>query len=188
MERRNETVLITHFHETEEAKTKRKSLLTLGIIMMALGLISIAAAPFVTIFSVMVLGIILIGGGIAQLVQSFWTRKWSGFFLSLLMGILYLAIGFVCAAKPITSAAGITLVMSAFFLIGGLFRSISSIILRFHQWGWAFIHGLITFLLGVIIFSEWPYSGLWIIGLFIGIELLLTGTFLTMITCCARKN
>jgi len=188
MESRNETILITHFDEIEESKTQWKKFFGLGIVMMILGLFAMSAAPFLTLFSVMLVGVLLLAGGVSQIVHSFLAKKWSGFFLSLLVGILYSVVGLISIAKPHISAAGITLLMGSLLLIGGLFRAINALVLRFRQWGWALFHGTVTLLLGLLILSEWPYSGLWIIGLFIGIDLFLTGWFCTTLSLAARKK
>jgi len=95
--------------------------------------------------------------------------------LTLLLSVLYLIAGTYCIAKPAIAAIELTLVISMFCVIAGIFRMATSLISRFNQWGWVFFNGLVTFILGVLIYSEWPYSGLWIIGLFIGIDLILSG-------------
>ncbi len=188
MEKRTETVLITHFDEIEESKTKWKKFFGLGLTMMLLGLLGMSAAPFLTMFSIVIVGLLLLAGGISQIAHSLLAKKWSGLFVSLLVGILYTVVGLVCIVKPQISAAGITLVMGSFFAIGGLFRITNALFLRFRQWGWALFHGTVTLLLGLLILSEWPYSGLWIIGLFIGIDLFLTGWFCTTLSLAARQK
>jgi uncharacterized membrane protein HdeD (DUF308 family) len=65
---------------------------------------------------------------------------------------------------------------------------LSSVLIRFEQWGWVFFNGLITFLLGVMIYSDWPLSGLWVIGMFIGIDLILTGWSWIVLSLAARSN
>jgi len=188
MDRRHETVLITHFDEIEESKTGWKKFLGLGITIMILGLLGMGSAPFLAIFSIGLVGALLLIGGISQIIHSLLAKKWSGLFLSLLVGVLYTVIGLVCLIKPHISAASITLVIGSFFLIGGLFRMMNTLILRFRRWGWAFVHGAITCALGLFILSEWPASGLWIIGLFIGIDLFLAGWFCTILALTARSR
>lgn len=162
--------------------------LTLGILLVVLGTFAISLAFYTTIFSVFLFGILLIGGGLALILQAFFARKWSGVFLALLLGVLYLVTGVLCVVKPSAMAIGITLWIAAFCFIAGLFRIINSLILRFDHWGWVFFNGLITFILGLIIFAEWPLSGLWVIGLFVGIDLILSGWTCILLSLAARPK
>lgn len=164
-----------YLRDIEDARRNWGWFLALGVLLIILGLGVISSSYYATMFSVVLLGVFLLAAGVVQIIQAFLAPKWSGFFLTLFLGILYLITGFVCVAKPGLAAVSLTLWIAAFCFIVGLFRMISSLILRNDQWGWVFFNGLITFLLGVMIYSNWPWSGLWVIGLFIGIDLVLSG-------------
>lgn len=164
-----------YLREIDEGRKNWGWFLALGVLLIILGLGVMSSSYYATIFSVILFGVFLIGAGIVQIVQAFLAHKWSGFFLTLILGILYLITGFMCVAKPGLAAISLTLWIAAFCFIVGLFRMIISLILRNDQWGWVFFNGLVTFLLGVMIYSNWPFSGLWIIGLFIGIDMVLSG-------------
>ena len=77
--------------------------------------------------------------------------------------------------RPVLSAETLTLFMGMFFLIGGIFQSVTSLVVGSIGWGWQLFDGLITFVLGVLVVSQWPVSGLWAIGLFLGIDLIFYG-------------
>ena len=62
-----------------------------------------------------------------------------------------------------------------FFIVGGLFQLVGSFIVTSPGWGWQALDGAVTFLLGILLLAQWPVSGLWAIGLFIGIDLILYG-------------
>src|ERR1700722_18341986 len=81
--------------------------LILGILLSLLGLYVINNAVTATIFSVFLFGVLLLIGGVIQIVQSFWAHRWSGVLLSLLVGVLYLVAGFLCAARPGVSAVSL---------------------------------------------------------------------------------
>lgn len=164
-----------YLRDVEEARRNWGWFFALGVLLIILGLGVMSSSYYATVFSVMLFGVFLIGAGIVQIVQAFLAHKWSGFFLTLFLGILYLITGFICVAKPTLAAINLTLWIAAFCFVVGLFRMISSLILRNDQWGWVFFNGLITFLLGMMIYSNWPYSGLWLIGLIIGIDMVLSG-------------
>jgi uncharacterized membrane protein HdeD (DUF308 family) len=76
---------------------------------------------------------------------------------------------------PVRAATVITLLLAASFFVGGLLRIIFSLVVRFHAWPWVLLTGAVDLILGVLIFSGWPESSLWVIGLFVGIDLLFHG-------------
>jgi uncharacterized membrane protein HdeD (DUF308 family) len=188
MESRHDPRLVPYFREIDEVRRNWGWFFALGVLLVILGIACISSAAYATIFTVFILGLFLIGAGVVQIVQSFLARKWSGLFLSLLLGILYLATGFICVSKPAVAAIGITLWIAIFCFIAGLFKMITALLLRFDEWGWVFFNGLITFILGIMIYSDWPVAGLWIIGLFIGIDLVLTGWSWILLSLSARRH
>lgn len=177
-----------YFRDIEEVRQNWKWFLALGLLLVILGAGVISTSFYATIFSIMLLGVFLLGAGVVQIVQAFMARKWSGLFFSLLVGILYLITGFLCVSKPAATAMGITLWIAAFCFIAGLFRMIYALILQFDQWGWVFFNGLVTFILGAMIYSDWPLSGLWVIGLFIGIDMIMAGWSWIMLSLMASKK
>lgn len=186
--RDKETGLTNYFGEIEDVRKNWGWFFALGILLVLLGISVISSSVYATVFSVMLFGIFLMGSGIVQIIQAFLARKWSGLFLALLLGLLYLVVGFLCATKPAVTAVSLTLWIAVFFFIAGLFRMFYALILRFDQWGWFFFNGLITFILGVLIYSDWPLSGFWVIGLFIGIDLILSGWTWVVLSLTARTT
>ena len=77
--------------------------------------------------------------------------------------------------RPVISAEALTIFMSLFFLIGGLFQLIAPIAVAQPGWGWQAADGIVTIILGALIIAEWPVSRLWVIGLFVGIDLIFYG-------------
>lgn len=180
--------LVPFLRQIEHVSRNWGWFLFLGIALIILGAAAVAYAGYTTLVTVFLLGILLIIGGFLQIVQAFYAHRWSGVFLSLLVGILYLVTGFLCLYRPETSAVSLTLLIATICLVGGLFRMIGSVLIRFQHWGWVFFNGLITFILGLLILSEWPYSGLWVIGLFIGIDLILSGWTWVVLSLAARRQ
>jgi uncharacterized membrane protein HdeD (DUF308 family) len=78
--------------------------------------------------------------------------------------------------------------LAAAFLVGGFFRVIVALMERFPYWGWVLCNGGISLLLGIAILQQWPESGLWVLGLFVGIELLMSGVTWTMFAVGVRKG
>ncbi|MGA8366177.1 MAG: HdeD family acid-resistance protein [Candidatus Acidiferrales bacterium] len=149
--------------------------LAFGIVLVLLGIGAIVRSVTSTVVSMMFFGWILVFAGLIQFVEAFMVGRWAGFFLHLLIAILFAIAGVVMLTRPVISAEAVTLVMSMFFLIGGLYEFIAALWTHLHGWGWQALNGVISFILGVLILAQWPVTGLWVIGLFVGIDLLFYG-------------
>ncbi len=120
-------------------------------------------------------GWLLIVACALEVAQAVMVGHWAGFFHHLLAAILFGVVGFLLVMKPIISAEVATIFMAAFFLIGGLFELVGSAVIQLPGWGWQVADGVITIALGLMVFAQWPASGLWVIGLFVGIDLIFYG-------------
>jgi uncharacterized membrane protein HdeD (DUF308 family) len=161
--------------------------LALGIILIILGFLAVGAATYTSLMTVVFLGVILLIGGIAKLVYSFWVREWSGFFLSLLIGLFYTVTGALFLAKPIAALAALTLIIGSLFVISGVFKIVAALSYRFEHWGWILFSGVISLLLGGLVLAEWPAASLWVIGLFVGIDLIFYGWTWVILALGARQ-
>jgi len=161
--------------------------LALGIALIVLGTIAIGSAFYMTIASVFLFGWLLMIGGVMEAVHAFWRKRWAGFFLDLLTGILYVVAGWMMVTNPAESALMLTLIIAMFLVFEGVFRIVAALVARYPHWGWVLFNGVISLILGISIWRRWPYSGLWVIGLFVGIEMLLNGWSLVMLGLTAHK-
>jgi uncharacterized membrane protein HdeD (DUF308 family) len=171
----------------EQLRKNSLWLLILGIVLIIVGMAAIGSAFVATLTTVLVFGMLLIIGGGVQIVNALFAGRWRGFWLHLLAGILYLVLGFLLVQHPLAAAAGFTLVLAACFMIGGLFRIFTALVDRFHGWGWVLLNGIVTLILGGMIWRQWPASALWVIGLFVGIDMLFAGWTWVM-TAVAIRN
>ncbi|MFL5245207.1 MAG: HdeD family acid-resistance protein [Gemmataceae bacterium] len=150
-------------------------MLILGILLIVVGLAAMSYPLLATAATVQVLGaLFLIGGGVAM-ANAILSRRWRGFFLHLLAGILYAVLGVVFLDRPLGSAGAFTLMIAAALVIGGIFRIVVAALERFHGWMWLLINGVVSLVLGVMIWRDWPDSAFWVIGLFVGIEMVFAG-------------
>jgi uncharacterized membrane protein HdeD (DUF308 family) len=118
--------------------------------------------------------LLVLASGI-EIAQAVMVGHWAGFFHHLLAAILFGIVGLLLVTQPMRSAEVLTPFMTMFFLVGGLFQIVGSIAVVLPGWGWQVADGLITPVLGVLVLAQWPASGLWVIGLFIGIDLIFYG-------------
>ena len=105
----------------------------------------------------------------------------------MLAGILYLVLGLMFVRRPDVTLEALTMMIAIVLMVGGLFRSLVSLLMRFEQWGWTLLGGLISLGLGILIWVQLPWSALWLIGTFVGIDMLCTGWSLVMLSSAVRK-
>jgi uncharacterized membrane protein HdeD (DUF308 family) len=163
------------FLDIENLRHRWGWLLALGILMVLLGTLAFVIAPAATLGTVLVLGWLLVVSGVLEAIHAFRVRRWGGLFLHLIGGVLGIFIGLLVVTHPVAGALAWTLLFASFFTAIGLFRLISALSLRFPNWGWAVFDGIITLGLGVLLWANWPWSGLWFLGVAVGISLVLRG-------------
>jgi uncharacterized membrane protein HdeD (DUF308 family) len=156
------------------------SSITLGVILMVLGLITLGAQAFTTLASVLFLGWMLILGGIVEFVYGFFSGGFGRAIVYFLAGIVTFFMGLVITTNPQISAVNLTVLIGIYMLVVGGYKAIASLFAKQNNWGWNVASGVILFVLGWMILGHWPASGLYVIGLFIGIELFILGFSLTV--------
>ena len=174
-------------HELEVLQGQWFWYLILGIALIALGTFSLIAVSVATLATVTLISVLLIIGGITQSLGAFWARRWSGFFTLLLIGILYLVVGVVTLEHPVTFAADLTLMIAVFLIVGGVFRIVSALTTRYPNWAWMLLNGAISLVLGIMIWRQWPVATLWVIGTFVGIDLIFNGWTWVMFSLAIRQ-
>jgi uncharacterized membrane protein HdeD (DUF308 family) len=150
-------------------------LLILGILLVLVGVAAIACEFITTLATITFFGMLLLIGGIVQIVGALTTRHNDDFWINLLVGILSTVVGMMMMNHPVAAAAGVTLMLAASFIVGGLLRITVSAIERFYGWPWQMLNGFITLFLGIFIWKHFPGSTFWVIGLFVGIDLIFAG-------------
>jgi uncharacterized membrane protein HdeD (DUF308 family) len=177
-------------HELHHMRPHWLWFLLLGVLLVIAGTaaIIVPAATVGTTFAVtMFFGVLLMVAGVATIVSSFWIGKWSGFLIQILVGILYVACGFVVTENPVVSVVMMTIFIAVSFIVLGSFRIVAALSLRYPQWGWALLNGVITLLAGVIVFRHLPSDAFWVIGLLVGLEMLFNGWTWIMLSLALRN-
>lgn len=182
-------VLPTREQELQALRDHWKWFLALGIAMVVLGTIALGSACIatITVAFTWMFGFFMLVSGIAVIVSSFSAGRWSGMLIHLLMGVLYSIVGFMIIDQPVNSAIQLTLIIAVFLVVSGVIRIIFALSERFTGWGWVLLNGAVTLLAGLLIYKQWPVSGLWVIGLFVGIDLILNGWAWIMLSLALRK-
>lgn len=150
-------------------------LLALGIVLLILGFIALSSTVATTLVSTVLLGIVLLIGGVMQFVWAFRGGGAAMVVLRVIVGIFFLLAGWALIARPSIAALTITFLLGIFFLIVGVMRMILALLERGQGWGWMMLGGFAALVLGILLFANWPVSGLYAIGIFIGIDLIFSG-------------
>ena len=118
----------------------------------------------------------MIVAGIVEIVHAFGVKTWGKFILWLLSGVLYIVAGYLAFSNPLLATAVLTLFLAISLLASGLVRIWIGITSKnLEGWGWVVAGGVVTAIAGLIIFSGWPVNSLWILGLFLAIDLIFQG-------------
>jgi len=171
----------------DSARNYRGWVIFAGITSLVLGTAAVIYTGTATIASVVLFGWLLMLAGVMQIVHAFQVRTWSGFFLYLLDGIIRAAVGTLMVLYPGAGAQALTLLLSFYFIVAGVFRTIGSIVLQFPSWGWSVASGLVSVALGAMLAMQWPASGAWFIGFAVGLDLILYGWALLMFAAAVKK-
>jgi uncharacterized membrane protein HdeD (DUF308 family) len=174
--------------DVENLRHKWGWLLTLGIVMILLGTFALVVTPAATLASVLILSWILVFSGVAETIYAFRIHRWGGLFLHLIVGLLGIFVGLVAVTHPVAGALAWTLLFASFLTVIGVFRIIAALSLKFPHWGWAVFDGIVTLGLGILLWAEWPWSGLWFLGVALGISLLFRGWSYVMFSLAIRTT
>jgi len=160
----------------EPLRAKSGWKVALGVVYVIAGVIALGSVALATVASVFVVGIMMVIAGVAEVVNAFQIKTWGKFLLWLLLGALYIVAGFLTFENPLLAAATLTLLLGIALLASGIARIALAFSMKAATpWIWVLLSGVVTLLLGVVILAHWPVSGLYILGLFLGIDLVLAG-------------
>jgi uncharacterized membrane protein HdeD (DUF308 family) len=163
-------------------------LLAQGILLVVLGTIGLSLTFWLTLATVFIFGIFLVIGGVVQLFQAFKCRGWQSILWHVIIGILYVLAGVIIFGNPVMASTVLTLLLGGVLIGIGIMRLVMALQHRgFKNWVWPLIGGIAAILLGLMILAQWPISGLWVIGLFVAIEMIFSGWSYIIIALGARQ-
>jgi uncharacterized membrane protein HdeD (DUF308 family) len=158
-------------------RAKSGWIVALGFIYVIVGFIALGSMMMATVASVLVVGVMMIVAGVVELINAFQIKSWGKFLIWALLGLLYIVAGFVTFENPLFAAVVLTLMLGASLVASGVVRIILAFSMkRETPWVWIALSGAVTLLLGLIILARWPVNSVYILGLFLGIDLIMAGT------------
>ena len=150
--------------------------------MIILGILCIAL-PFVAgALATVLIAVAIIAAGIVTMLGAFRADSWGIGIFAFLMGVAAIVAGVVMLARPMLGMVSIALALAAYFIVDGVFQIIGAFKARPAKgWVWFLFGGIISIVLGYIIYSDWPVSGFWVIGLLVGIRMIFGGWTILMV-------
>ena len=153
-------------------------IVALGVIFMLAGVIALGSVVMATETAVYVIGIMMIVAGVTEVMAAFNVKGWGQFAIWMLLGLLYVAAGFIAFNNPFAAASILTLMLGVALIVGGFVRAFLAWSMREggKPWGWIALSALVTLLLGLMIVARWPASTFYTLGIFLGIDLIFIGS------------
>ncbi len=159
-----------------------------GILLIVLGVLAVGS-PFLAAVAVnAILAWLIVLAGVVHLMLAFRVHGAGSMIWKLLVGIAYLCFGAYLIVHPVLAVASLTLILASLFLIEGILDIVLFVKMRpMHGSAWVLVDGIVTLLLGLLIYTQWPSSSAWAIGTLVGISLIFSGVARVMMSLAVRK-
>ena len=159
-----------------------------GVSLILLGILAISSPMLAAVAVNLLIAWLIVMAGIVHLVVAFHTREAGSLIWRLLVGLAYVGFGVYMIARPALGVASLTLLLGSLFLVEGLFN----IALFFRarsarRSSWILLDGVVTLLLGLMIYLQWPSSSAWAIGTLVGVSLIFSGVTRVMLALAVRR-
>jgi uncharacterized membrane protein HdeD (DUF308 family) len=159
-----------------------------GVLLIIAGILAIAA-PFAAALAVnIVLAWLITFAGVVHVVVAFHAHSAGSVIWRLLVGLAYIVLGIYLIMRPALGVASLTLLLACLFLVEGILNIILFFQMRAMRGsGWMLLDGIITLLLGLMIYMQWPASSAWAIGTLVGVSMLISGISRVMLSTAVRR-
>jgi uncharacterized membrane protein HdeD (DUF308 family) len=159
-----------------------------GVSLICLGMLAVAAPMIAAVAVNALIAWLIVLAGVVHLVVAFHSREAGSVVWRLLVGLAYVCFGGYLIARPALGVVTLTLLLASLFLVEGIFN----IILFFRtpstlRSSWFLLDGIVTLLLGLMIYMQWPSSSAWAIGTLVGVSLIFSGVTRVMVSLAVRK-
>ena len=165
-----------------------RPLMMLGVALLVLGAIALLGPVFVGSAVVITIGIVLLVAGIGLFVQGMRAESWRDKVMPLILGVITGLCGILVIGHPLLGLSFLTLLLLAFFVVEGAWKIVSAFSYRSASgWVWMLGSGVVSLLLGLLIWNQWPVSGMWAVGVLVGVDLLSTGVSMIVLASTLRR-
>jgi len=162
--------------------------LLLSVLMIAAGILAVCAPIVAGVAVTAIVGWMLILSGGLHLAFAWRAGHASAVIWEILLGLIYLWIGWYMLTRPVAGLASITLVVATYLILEGILELVLGFRLRPASGsGWLLFDGVVTLVLAAMIWSTWPSSALWVVGTLVGISMFFSGISRMMLSLAVRR-
>jgi len=166
---------------TADERINRNHFTTFGVIAIVLGMLAMLAPGLTGLSVALLLGIIVLAAGIVRIFWAFQAGTFGKGLAGFVIGGLTLLCGILLIANPLFASGMLTILLAIYFICDGIFEIVAAIQCKpMEGWGWLLFGGIVSVLLGLMIWAQYPLAGAWAMGILIGIKLFMVG--LIMVT------
>jgi uncharacterized membrane protein HdeD (DUF308 family) len=159
-----------------------------GILMFVCGILAISLPLASSIGIVILLAWLILFVGISHLIFAFHSHSVGGFLWQVLVALIYGAAAIYMLMNPLLGVLSLTLLLAVFLLVEGILELVLYFrIRRVRHGGWVLFDGIVTLILGILIWAHWPSSAVWVIGTLVGISLIFSGISRFMLSLAVRN-
>jgi len=174
-------------HQGEKAHAQFGWLLTLGLFNIGLGFLAVTFTQFSTLLTMIYFGWLFILSGLGSLYLAYKFRTIGGHWSLFIFGTLALVCGFLMLANPHGDAVVLTLLAVVFIFASGWVSLLSCFFTPQPHKVWVAFGGVVSILCAFVIYMEWPISGTWVPGTFLGVYLIFHGFTEVQIAATGRR-
>lgn len=159
-----------------------------GILLIVLGMAAVGS-PFLAAVAVNVaIAWLIVLAGAVHVILAFRAHGAGSMIWKLLVGVAYVCFGVYLILHPVLAVASLTLVLASLFLIEGVLDIVLFVKMRSAGGStWVLLDGIITLLLGLMIYMQWPSSSAWAIGTLVGVSMIISGVTRVMMSLAVRR-
>jgi uncharacterized membrane protein HdeD (DUF308 family) len=160
-----------------------------GVLLLICGILAIALPWASGIGVVIVVAWLIIFSAVWHLIYAFHTHSVGGFIWQLLLAIIYGIAGVVLLWNPLAGLVTLTLILGIFLLIESILEfALYFNVRRTVRAGWILFDAIVTLVLAILIWSQWPTSSVWVLGTLMGISLIFSGISRLMLSSAMRRR
>jgi uncharacterized membrane protein HdeD (DUF308 family) len=160
----------------------------MGILVVVAGILALLSPLAAGLSIAIAVGVLIIASGASRLFLAFKMGSFGHGLLVFLLGVLSVVIGGYMVSRPGMALATLTLVLAVYFAVDGIFQIIWALRVRpIEGWGWSLFSGVVALALGVMIWQQFPLSGMWAVGTLAGVHMIFGGSSVASLCAAARR-
>lgn len=171
----------------KESKAELNWTIAMGVVSVLSGLLALVFTGLTSLFTAIAIGWFYIFSGIALIIVAFRMRKVGGFWSPFIFGILFVIGGICIVSRPLINMEILTLLIAMMMLVTGISKLVSCFIEKFKNKGMLFFSAVISIICGLMILFSWPFSGFWVLGTLVGVDLIFWGSAMISFASMAKK-